>query len=485
MSVRINHNRSALVSHRNLIANENMLRGSLEKLSSGMKINRASDGPASLIISEQLRAQISSLNQAVRNSETAVSMVQTTEGALNETNRMLVAMRSLAIHAANEGVNDEIMLQADQLELDNALATVDRISSQTQFGRKKLLDGSNGASGVTIGEGLEFLKASTKTVGSKEGYDVHITQNAKRSSITGAEALTEDNIKAGETLTVIENGKIARYQVSENDTVKTAVSQLANTVKEAGLEAEVSLDSSNRLSVHHIKYGKDYEFQVSSTTAGLLSEEAGDVQNVKNGLDIKGSINGEAAIGKGQILTGAMGASTIDGLQVGYYGVAGEDGEVSGGEGENVGQVTVSQNSLTFQIGGNADQTASISLFNSSAMNLAKGVKNDSNFTRLRDINLTTSQGSQDSLKLIDKAINEITAIRGELGAFQKNTLEGNLTNTRIAVENLVAAESTVRDTDMAAEMAVFTRNQIMTESATAMLAHANRIPNTIIKLLG
>ena len=140
---------------------------------------------------------------------------------------------------------------------------------------------------------------------------------------------------------------------------------------------------------------------------------------------------------------------------------------------------------MSFQIGGNRNQTAAISLFNTSSLNLAKGVENGSGFTRLRDIKVTSADQAQDSLLLLDKAINETTSIRGELGAFQKNTLEGNLSNLRIASENLVAAESTVRDADMAAEMATFTRNQIMTESATAMLAHATKSPNTVLKLLG
>ena len=485
MSVRINHNRSALNSHRNLLANEKALRGSLEKLSSGLEVNRASDGPASLVISEQLRAQIVSMNQAIKNSETGISMVQTTEGALNEVNRMLVSMRQLAIHAANEGVNDEVMLQADQLEIDNAMQTIDRIANQTQFGNNKLLDGSNGASGVALGRGLEFLGASVTTQDSEgNGYKVVVTQNATKAIKAGAESLTEENLQEGESFTIMEGGKIANYKVNASDNVKTAAQRLSTAVKEAGLSVDVRLNDNNQLVVEHQKFGSEHNFQVSSTTAGLLSQEAGSVDSVKNGADIAGSINGESAEGKGQILTGASGTDKVDGLKIGYWGTAGEGGDLPE-EGAEVGSVTVNQNSLTFQIGGNGGQSASISLTNTSTLNLSKGVQNDSNFDRLRDINVLTAKGSQDSLKLIDQAINDVTAIRGELGAFQKNTLEGNLSNIRIAVENLVAAESVVRDTDMAAEMANFTRNQIMSQSATAMLAHANQMPNTIMKLLG
>ena len=160
MGLRINQNISAINAQRNLVINDQKLTRSLEKLSSGLKINRAADGPASLIISEQMRAQIAGLKQAVDNSETAIGMVQTTEAALTEVTNLLTSLRQLAIHAANEGANDANMLQADQLELQNALNTIDRITKNAQFGVKKLLDGSTGANGVGIGEGLEWSTAA-------------------------------------------------------------------------------------------------------------------------------------------------------------------------------------------------------------------------------------------------------------------------------------------------------------------------------------
>ena len=147
----INHNTSALNTHRNLLMVNKDMKTSLEHLSSGMRIVRAADSPATLMISEQMRAQIGSVVQAIRNSETSVSMVQTTEAALDEMNRMLVSIRQLAIHAANEGANDRNMLEADQFEVKNALESIDRISKQAQFGTKKILDGSNGVSGLAAG----------------------------------------------------------------------------------------------------------------------------------------------------------------------------------------------------------------------------------------------------------------------------------------------------------------------------------------------
>src|SRR5512147_2345461 len=142
MSLRINHNLAALNANRNLRLTENMLSNSMQKLSSGYRINQASDDPAGLVISEQFRAQIAGLNRAVQNSEGSISMIQTAEGALSEINNLLTSMRELAIHAANEGFNDTNQLAADQAEIANAIKTVDRIATNTQFGTKKILDGS-------------------------------------------------------------------------------------------------------------------------------------------------------------------------------------------------------------------------------------------------------------------------------------------------------------------------------------------------------
>jgi flagellin len=140
--------------------------------------------------------------------------------------------------------------------------------------------------------------------------------------------------------------------------------------------------------------------------------------------------------------------------------------------------------SLAFQIGANRGQMVSIDLPSVATTELAKGVSNQSAFASLADVDVTTGQGAQDAMAVIDTAIEEIAVARGEMGAFQKNTLESNLTSLRIHTENLTAAESSIRDADIAVELAAFTRNQIMTQSATAQLAQANALPKNVMQLL-
>jgi flagellin len=131
--MRVNHNIASMTALRHLGNTNQATERNLQRLSSGMRINSGADGPAELVISEQMRAQVTGLNQAVKNSETGISMVQTAEGALNEVSSILINMRQLTLHAANEGANDEKMLQADQNEMENLLSTLDRIAKNTQF----------------------------------------------------------------------------------------------------------------------------------------------------------------------------------------------------------------------------------------------------------------------------------------------------------------------------------------------------------------
>lgn len=482
MSFRINNNIASLNTQRQLERVNRATQANMEHLSSGMRVNSAADGPAALAISENMRAQISGLNQAVENSEQGISMVQTAEGAMNEVNRMLVEMRQLAIHASNEGVNDEKMVAADQAELQNALKTIDRISTTTQFGTKLLLDGSRGANGVATGEGLSFVSAKEGTKTSPiEGYNVQIEQVATKSKMVGETELTQAMVDAGETFTISEGGKTVRFQTIQGESVESNLNQLETKINDAGLDVKLLRESDGESAViglEHNEYGSEHTFTASSSTAGVLSKVANVNEEAVSGQDIKGTINGEEAVGRGQVLTGKDNAPNVAGLAVRFTGdKANEDDEYAG-------TVTVIQNSLQFQVGANEGQTVAVSLSNIAPTSLSRGVENDSGFESLNEVDLTSFQGAQDAIKMIDSAIDSISTERGKLGAFQKNTLQSNLNNLRLAAENLTAAESTIRDTDMAAEMAQFTKHQIMQQASTAMLAQANQKDQLVLQLL-
>ena len=527
MTVRVNSNIPAINSHRNLLINNTEQAKVMERLSSGLKINRGADGPAALVISERLRSQTAGLEQAIDNSEAGISLVQTAEAALDEVSASLINARQLAVHAANEAVNDEFMLRANQQEIENILATVNRIARSTQYGKKNLLDGSKGASGVVSGADLEFVDATQATKSSgATGYDVYIAQAACRAEVGGSVPLTNEIIDKGEQITIIEGSKTVNFHSIKGETVETNLNVLSAAIKEAGLDIDLIRASEKgtdpntpqNITLRHQQFGSDYTFKVSSSTEGLLSTKSNIYDTIENGLDVAGEINGEEATGSGQVLTGNTGNSNTEGLAIRYKGhsLPGDShssntvtesyleqtqvSEIHRGErnrlpqiseaelaeciGALAGTVTVSQNSLVFQIGSNAEQTTSLALRNMRTSNLGAGVENLSGFQSLAEIEVTNAAKAQDTMSILDRALEEVSSTRAEIGAFQKNNLESNLNYLRIAHENVQSAKSIIRDADMAEEMTAFTRDQITTESATAMLAQANLRGQSVLQLL-
>ena len=487
MSLKINHNMSAVNSHRSVVNNSAAQSKTMEKLSSGLKINRAADSPAQLQISENLRAQAAGLRQAIDNSEMAVSLVQTAEAGLSEVSRALVQARQLAVHAGNEGVNDPNMMLADQREFGNILEQINRVASSTQYGQNYLLDGSRSGNGLTIGNNLEFVEAGVNASSSGTGgYDITIKHAATRSFQSGTVALTQAMIDAGEQITISEGGRVVNFKTEKGQSVEQTMNDLSAAIDEAGVQLDLIRAPSSTteshipqlISLRHKKFGSEHTFQVASNTVGLVSSSSNINDLIANGTDVKGEIGGEETIGKGQILTGAVGAGTTEGIKIRYTG---ESAPVGG----KAGTITFVQNSLTFQIGGNANQFSQFSLRSMKAADLGRGESNTSGFKALDEVKMLSSAQAQSAIAVIDKAIEEVNSNRGEMGAFQKNNLESNLNYLRIAHENTVSSESVIRDADMANEMAKFTRDKIMTEASTAMLAQANQSSMTVMKLLG
>jgi len=394
----------------------------------------------------------------------------------------------LAIHAANEAANDEMMLEADQQEFDQIVASIDRISKNTQYGNKFLLDGSGAGNGVTTGKNLSFVNADvTGRSSGVYGYDIDIKQAATRSTHTGTVALTQQMIDAEEQITITESGRKVNFRTIAGTNIEQTMNQLSNAMKQSGVNVELirpkgdaaSRNAPQTLTFRHKKFGSEHFFQVASNTSGLLSKTADVSEKVKNGIDVVGEIAKEGAIGKGQILTGKGGfGSKAEGISIRY------SGETAPPAGQRAGSLTFTQNSLSFQIGSNSNQTTRVSFKSSKAQNLGNNVDNGSGFRSFADINLMTAPGARDSIDIIDRAINDVAANRGYMGAFQKNTLESNLNYLRNAHEQVTSSQSVIRDADMAEEMAKFTRHNIMMDTSTAMLAQANQTPTSILKLL-
>ena len=578
MALRVNSNVAALNALRHLNHTEKELSRNLERLSSGRRLNRAADGPAELVISEQMKAQITGLEQSIRNSETSISMIQTTEGALSEVSSILINLRQLAVHSANEATNDEKMLQANQGEIENLLVTLSNISKNTQFGTRTLLDGSNSVSGVAVGDGMDFVEAKEFTKASPaEGYKINITQPATRSMAVAENTLAMEDIY--KSFVISEGGRTVEVNVRDNLDLYRDVERLlqaANTSREpgfkektelalqqlvanemqrqidqAGLNLEVMvykpldtlgetlsdfnnledvlnkleqypseeiLSELNKLAneevivIRHREYGSEPTFTVTTEIDDFFDMDtpANKAVTAIPGRDVEGTIGGnpefdggEPAVGRGQLLSAAPG-TVAEGVTVRYGGEPDDiiyevfnrrENKIAGTllrqmergtmVGEDIdGYVHVSQRSLAFQVGPSEGQQRKISIQSISPTKLARNIDNDSQFRSLNDIEVLDVESAQDALKLIDVAVSEISSLRGDLGSFQKNALESNLSSLRVTRENLVSAESTLADADMAEEMSSLVRNQILMSSGTAMLAQANQVPQSVLTLL-
>ena len=482
MAFRINHNIASMNAYRNLARNDMGLSKSLESLSSGLRINKSADDPAGLVVSENMRAQIAGLSQAIENSELATAMVQTAEGALTEVHSLLTSMRELAIHAANEGANSAADLAADQSEIDNAIATIDRIASQTQFGTKKLLDGSNGVTGNVTSGSVTFLSGTSSTTAGT--YDVEVTTQAEKATHTTGNSGAISGITADETLTLTNDDSSVSVTINlvAGDNRQTILDKI--NAYTGSTQVEATADGANNITLTSTVYGTAGDFTIVSDTAATDGTQSGfsaGAGNTDNGVNIAGTFdagsNSYQADGSGSILTGRAG-SVVEGLQVSTVAAAGTAGTIS-----------VANNSLVFQVGANSGQTVTLSIDSMAASNMGAGLDaangGTNQYTSLSQISILDATRASDSLAVIDQAISDVSSLRGTLGAFQSNTLESGMNNLRVAEENLVAAESIIRDTDMAAEMATFTRNQIMLQAATAMLSHANSSPQVVLQLLG
>ncbi len=499
MTLRINTNTAAINGHRNLTKNDAMVGQSLERLSSGLRINRAADDAAGLIISEQMRAQITGIEQAIANSEQAVTMVQTAEGALDEVSTLLNKARALAIHAANEGLNDTNQLVADQTELDNIVDSLNRIANTTQFGTKKILDGSlsngtpNSPSLEAVKLGGDYTAALAASTAVRGYHSIEITQQASQArisfNITGADifssaltgAVNNDIVNRGFTIAV--NG--AKITISSGATFSQMVQQLNAIGQSIGFTASRNTGTAV-LELRAREYGTAFDFDVQYVTGASgasllnLSETAGTDPtatlmlytgaNGVGGTAVSGSSTTITMTGNGLRLVSAGGSVVVLSADI-------ATGMVFGAlDGTSAGAV--------FQVGANANQTATVELQSVQASQIGIGASGTfTNVQQLKGVALVSGSATE-ALRVIDKAIDDVTVIRGQLGAFQANTLETAISSLRNSKENLSAAESTIRDVDFAAESAQFTKYNILVQSSTAMLAQANQLPQNVLSLI-
>jgi flagellin len=437
MGLRINQNIAAQNAYRNLSVTDSQMSKSLEKLSSGFRINRAADDAAGLSISEGLRAQVGGLKVAVRNTQDGVSVAQTAEGSLNEVTSILQRMRDLAVQASNAGANDDDAKAAAGKEMDQLNAELDRIGSTTAFGKSKLLDGSFGTTykadctaGAITNAGATATTAGTPSVPSlaTSAWTFKLTQVGGSSTVNGA-SIDPTSTPAGTPITV--NVAAVSATASPAEIAKAVNDGLHTALRDAGLQgSEVTMSANvDKFGNASYAFGGSGSFQITDGTEGALA--------------------GASTVVVGTPPTGF--GFTIADLTTNVAATGGG-------------------NSGHFQVGANANEEINISIGEVNSGTLGT-----------KAIDLVNDPTT--AITTLDTALKTVSDQRATLGAVQ-NRFEHTINNLNVAVENLSASESRIRDTDMAQEMVSYTRSQILTQAGTSMLSQANQSAQNVLSLL-
>ena len=446
--MRVQHNITAMNSYRNYNGNTSVINKNIEKLSSGYKINRAGDDAAGLAISEKMRAQITGLEGAQKNAKDGISLVQTAEGALTEVHSMLNRMYSLAEQSANGTYDKSLDRQQLQKEVDKLRTEIDRISDSSNFNGIPLLDGRQQVRSANAVELARDLAGALKTDVSDEATFkfTHDTTNAKTDEVKAAvnEALSGVHIALkAEKGTEID--KLDNFSVSiSKDGVTETFDGPDKT--ESGIKSGdywVTIDKSGTIEVFN-----DDDGEIGTTSYGKFSTLA-----LNTGTDFKaGYVESDGKTAAKDVIIQLNLFSENEGMQL------------------QIGDTAADYNQMKVDIGNIASYNLGLDGCN--------GAKNS-----IATVDISTQKGAADALNVIKAAINNVSDVRGTLGATQ-NRLEHTINNLSVMQTNIQDAESTIRDTDVADEMMKYTKNSILVQSAQAMLAQANQQPQGVLQLL-
>jgi flagellin len=490
---RINTNVSALQAISKLISNQSDLALRLERLSSGLRINRGADDPAGLIASESLRSEIRGITTAVDNSTRAINVISTADAALSEVSKLLLEIKSLVNTTANSGALSTDEIQANQLQIDSLLESINRVANSTQFNAKKLLNGAlsytiSGQNSTNIPR-LQVFGARIPS-GSSLAVSVQVTQSAQTAQLivqkgTANSGLSasgfSSRLSASNNVSVEIRGRLGTeiFSFTGGTTVSSIVTAINGFKSLTGVSATLNKSglSATGIRFNSVGYGSEEYVSVRAISGKFQVNPGGDRGDTEDGGRDAGVLfNGQAAS-----VSGLVARIRSSGLDV----VA----DLSTAFGTTLGSTSfgITGGGANFQIGPqvNSDGLVSIGIPSLTTSNLGSttdGFLNTIGTGGSRAI--TNSDNHSAAGAIVAAAITQVAVLSGRLGGFQANQIETNLNSQRVALENVKASESTIRDTDYASEVSNLTRAQILVQSTTQILGLANQIPQNVLSLL-
>lgn len=521
MGLSINTNVMSLNAQRNLGNSQTDLSKSMQRLSSGLRINSAKDDAAGLAISDRMTSQIRGLNQAVRNSNDGISLAQTAEGALQESTNILQRMRELAVQSSND-TNSSSDRQSLQAEVNQLKQEMTRIADTTTFNGKQLLDGSltsaqfqvGANANETISFGIQSAKAGD--LGSNSLTSNNDT-TAFGISVASAPATTtaSGNNVVAQALTIV--GPDGSETIAATDLViNSSATAIAGMINDVSSETGVTAEASTTATLSDLSADGSVSFTLQGTNATAVAVQA--TVTTTNLASLAQAINDQAGTtgisaalssdSSSIELTQAAGADIkIADFAHSGAGVAGTDAtvDITGDLGAAVtltdvagadagAETTANAANTDSTVVGGTIEFSSAGSFNIASTltagagslfdNTAAGAANVSTLQSIDDVDITTVEGSASAIKSIDGALGQIDSIRGDLGAIQ-NRFESTISNLSNVSENLSAARSRILDADIAQETSAMTKNNILQQAGVSILAQANQAPQLALSLLG
>lgn len=495
MGLRIHTNVTAIRALRSVRITDRVQARSLERLSTGLRIVRASDDPSGLVISEQLRAQISSLNQAVENSQAASNLISTTDAALAELSDLLIGIRDSVTFAMNTGPASPEQVSAEQDAVDHALASIDRIANTTRFADRPLLNGASAIPVIAASATLNDLQIRSVSFAPGVGS----ASFEARVSVQGSQArirlITPDLNNGASSITLRVTGPRGTADVEATnsggslvleDVIERAVNQVAGFT---GVYASSTFPAVQEVNLLSEEFGSAQVISLE-VLDGSMDLGGPGFRVTDEGQDFEVQLNGTTYVGRGREFD-----IVSPFLEV----------EFTLDRSETVGSVRsfrVRESGMFFQLNAQPLPTDGIRVgidsMNAAALGFereddevavaggaAAGTTMGGYLTELRTGALSDlANDPSNAARVVDAALDRLNGVRGYLGALQAQTIEPNIDSLGVAIENLQASESVIRDLDFAEETSSFSRNQILFQAGTAVLASANLIPQTVLTLL-
>lgn len=480
--MRINYNVSAAIANKHLLGIEDNLSASMERLSSGLKINHSKDNPAGMAISNKMKAQIDGLNRASQNASDGISVIQIADGALNETTSILQRMRELSVQAANDATLTPADKEAIQQEIDSLKDEVDRISTDTEYNSKSLLDGSldtrvytKNATRVDISD---HVKAGQ--------YELSIDTAATQAGPVTANQNYNSTAAIGASGTMSING--SKVEIEATDTYAEAFEKIRNAA-EIG-ETAVKVETNGALSFTSERYGASATLEIAFDNQQIVTALGftGVVEDPEN----KGSyIYGQVQNGKVIVPSGTDAEVTLkkpgDGTGFGDTATWRTDGNkitvtdragfemsflADAGYTGNLDFDVTDIGTMALHIGANEDQETKVRIPEVSCKSLY-----------IDDADVTTVNGAGRGITQFDDAISKVSEVRSRLGAYQ-NRLESTVSSLDTFEENMTGAQSRLTDADMASEMTDYTHQNVLNQAAISVLTQANDLPQQVLQIL-